>query len=40
MAKVKSDTRKLTFGKRKMGKAQKSKGPKDKPTKAYNRQGR
>lgn len=41
MAKVKSEnTRKLTFGKRKRGKAQKFKGPKDKPTKAYNRQGR
>jgi hypothetical protein len=40
MAKVKSDSRKITFGKRKSGKATKFKGPKDKATKPYNRQGR
>jgi hypothetical protein len=40
MAKVKSDSRKITFGKRKGGKAQKFKGPKDKATKPYNRQGK
>jgi hypothetical protein len=40
MAKVKSDSRKISFGKRKGGKAQKFKGPKDKPTKPYNRQGK
>lgn len=40
MAKVKSDSRKISFGKRKGGKAQKFKGPKDKATKPYNRQGR
>jgi hypothetical protein len=40
MAKVKSDSRKVSFGKRKGGKATKFKGPKDKATKPYNRQGR
>jgi hypothetical protein len=42
MAKSKSagDSRKVIFGKRKAGKAQKFKGPKDKATKPYNRQGR
>ena len=41
MAKVKStDSRKITFGKRKGGKAQKSKGPKDKPVSKYPGQGR
>jgi hypothetical protein len=40
MAKVKSDSRKVSFGKRKGGKATKFKGPKDKPTKPYNRQGK
>jgi hypothetical protein len=42
MAKAKGGvaSTKLTFGKRKKGKASKFKGPKDKPTKPYNRQGR
>jgi len=42
MAKGKSagDSRKLSFGRRKGGKASKFKGPKDKATKPYNRQGR
>ncbi len=41
MAKVKSaDSRKIQFGKRKGGKAQKSKGPKDKPVSKYQGQGR
>ena len=42
MAKGKSagDSRKVSFGRRKGGKASKFKGPKDKPTKPYNRQGR
>lgn len=42
MAKAKggSSTKKVTFGKRKGGKATKFKGPKDKSTKPYNRQGR
>jgi len=42
MAKAKgaSNAKKVTFGKRKGGKAQKFKGPKDKATKLYNRQGR
>lgn len=31
---------KLTFGKRKGGKAKKHNGPKDKPTKRYRGQGR
>jgi hypothetical protein len=40
MAKAASSTKKITFGKRKRGKATKFKGPKDKPTKPYNRQGK
>lgn len=42
MAKAKSagDAKKINFGRRKGGKAQKFKGPKDKATKPYNRQGR
>jgi len=42
MAKVKSagSSKKITFGKRKGGKASKFKGPKDKATKPYNRQGK
>lgn len=40
MAKIKGDSTKSTFGKRKCGKYKKSKGPKEKPTKAYARQGR
>jgi hypothetical protein len=41
MAKSKlSNANKITFGKRKCGKAQKTTGPKDKPTKPYRRQGR
>jgi hypothetical protein len=41
MAKVKSsgESRKIVFGKRKKGKAQKSRGPKDKPVKKYKGQG-
>jgi hypothetical protein len=31
---------KIQFGKRKCGKAKKTSGPKDKPVKSYNRQGR
>ena len=34
------DSRKVTFGKRKKGKPQKSKGPKDKPVSKYQGQGR
>ena len=41
MAKAKGLTvGKQTFGKRKCGKYKKSNSPKDKPVKAYNRQGR
>ena len=40
MAKSTSTSIKTNFGKRKCGKAQKFKGPKDKATKPYNRQGR
>ena len=43
MAKAKGksvSSQKVTFGKRKCGKAKKTSGPKDKPTKPYNRQGR
>lgn len=41
MAKSKSaSSHKITFGKRRCGKAQKRKGPKDKNVKPYNRQGR
>jgi hypothetical protein len=40
MAKVKSDSRKVSFGKRKGGKPRKSKGPKDKKVSRYRGQGR
>lgn len=40
MKKIKQNNNKITFGKRKGGKAQKRKGPKDKATKAYVQQGR
>lgn len=43
MAKTKSSSGtsiKKTFGKRKLGKAKKRRGPKDKQVKKYNRQGR
>lgn len=42
MAKAKStgSSKKISFGKRKGGKAKKFAGPKDKATKPYNRQGR
>jgi len=41
MAKGKSNTSvKISFGKRRCGKAQKRRGPKDKQIKPYNRQGR
>jgi hypothetical protein len=40
MAKTKQNDNKITFGKRKGGKAKKTTGPKDKPTKPYRRQGR
>jgi len=42
MAKAKSsgDSKKINFGSRKNGKYQKSRGPKDKPVKKYNRQGK
>lgn len=41
MAKAKAaDSKKISFGKRKGGKAQKFKGPKDKPVKKYNGQGK
>jgi len=40
MAKSVGNSRKITFGKRKGGKATKFKGPKDKATKPYNRQGK
>jgi|TARA_R110000868_G_C10680456_1_gene747460 hypothetical protein len=40
MAKSVGNSRKISFGKRKGGKATKFKGPKDKATKPYNRQGR
>lgn len=40
-AKIKSgDSRKVVFGKRKSGKAQKSRGPKDKHVSKYVGQGR
>ena len=35
-----SDTRKISFGRRKGGKAKKSKGPKDKSVSKYAGQGR
>jgi len=37
---IRSESNKISFGKRKGGKAQKTKGPKDKPTKKYVGQGR
>ena len=41
MAKAKTtSSTKTNFGRRKGGKAQKRRGPKDKPIKKYNRQGR
>jgi hypothetical protein len=40
MTKSKLNNNKTTFGKRKKGKATKRKGPKDKPVKKYNKQGR
>jgi len=40
MAKVSSESRKTVFGKRKKGKAQKSRGPKDKRVKKYVGQGK
>ena len=41
MAKAKTtSSMKVNLGKMREGKAQKRKGPKDKPTKKYNRQGR
>lgn len=40
MAKVVGNSNKQSFGKRKGGKAQKTKGPKAKPTKSYRGQGK
>jgi hypothetical protein len=40
MAKGKSNSNKISFGKRKCGKYKKTSGPKDKATKPYNRQGK
>lgn len=42
MAKAKgsSDSKKISFGKRRKGSAKKRRGPKDKQIKKYNRQGR
>ena len=43
MAKVKSSggtSQKVNFGKRRLGKAKKRKGPKDKHIKKYRKQGR
>lgn len=41
MAKKSSgESYKISFGKRKCGKAKKRKGPKDKPVSKYRRQGR
>lgn len=40
MAKVVGTSTKLSFGKRKSGKAQKSKGPKDKSVSKYRGQGK
>lgn len=39
MAKAVSNSNKITFGKRKTGKAKKRKGPKDKPVSKYTGQG-
>lgn len=38
--KVGGESRKINFGKRKGGKASKTRGPKDKQVSKYNRQGR
>jgi hypothetical protein len=40
MAKALSTAYKVTFGRRKGGKAKKGKGPKDKPVSKYRGQGR
>jgi len=40
MAKTKSDSRKVSFGKRKGGKASKTSGPKAKAVSKYRGQGR
>ena len=40
MKKGKGESRKVTFGKRKGGKARKSRGPKDKQVSRYRGQGR
>lgn len=40
MAKATANSQKLTFGSRKGGKAQKSKGPKDKSVSKYRGQGK
>jgi hypothetical protein len=40
MAKSKLDSHKVTFGKRKGGKAKKHNGPKEAPKKPYRKQGR
>jgi hypothetical protein len=40
MAKVLGNSTKFSFGKRKSGKAQKSKGPKDKSVSKYKGQGK
>jgi len=40
MAKTKQNSNKVTFGKRKGGKARKSYGPKDQKTKQYKGQGK
>ena len=40
MKKGKQDNHKITFGKRKGGKARKSRGPKDKKVSKYRSQGR
>ena len=39
MAKA-NNANKVSFGRRKGGKAKKTSGPKDKPVKPYNKQGR
>jgi len=40
MAKKTENAGKTTFGSRRKGKAKKRNGPKESPTKKYNRQGR
>jgi len=37
---TRGDAKKVTFGKRRVGKARKFKGPKDKPVSKYRGQGR